>query len=396
MLKKIISIIITLILIISLIPTIAVNAEEAAGSDSSATQNASSPEVNISAPSALLMDYDTGKILFEKNSHDIRPCASITKVMTLCLIFEAIDAGKINCDTIVTASPIAASMGGSDIWLVEGEQMSVNDLIKAIVVVSANDAAVAMAECVSGSEPAFVEEMNRKAAELGMNDTVFKNCNGLDEDGHVTSAYDVALMSRELMKHDDIYNYTSIWLDYIRDGATQLVNTNKLLKTYDGITGLKTGTTSKAGACISATAQRDGLNLISVILGAANTADRFNDAAALLNYGFANYTSVTPQPPETLPQTAAVTKGMQETADIYCNIDKKFLMKKGAEESLSAQVVLNEDIAAPLHKNNTVGKIIYRSDNEVLGEFPIISLDDVVEINFKDVLAMLVNSFVSF
>ncbi len=396
MLKKIISITITLILIISLIPTIAVNAEEAAGSDSSATQNASSPEVNISAPSALLMDYDTGKILFEKNSHDIRPCASITKVMTLCLIFEAIDAGKINCDTIVTASPIAASMGGSDIWLVEGEQMSVNDLIKAIVVVSANDAAVAMAECVSGSEPAFVEEMNRKAAELGMNDTVFKNCNGLDEDGHVTSAYDVALMSRELMKHDDIYNYTSIWLDYIRDGATQLVNTNKLLKTYDGITGLKTGTTSKAGACISATAQRDGLNLISVILGATNTADRFNDAAALLNYGFANYTSVTPQPPETLPQTAAVTKGMQETADIYCNIDKKFLMKKGAEESLSAQVVLNEDIAAPLHKNDTVGKIIYRSDNEVLGEFPIISLDDVVEINFKDVLAMLVNSFVSF
>ena len=396
MLKKIISITITLILIISLIPTIAVNAEEAAGSDSSATQNASSPEVNISAPSALLMDYDTGKILFEKNSHDIRPCASITKVMTLCLIFEAIDAGKINCDTIVTASPIAASMGGSDIWLVEGEQMSVNDLIKAIVVVSANDAAVAMAECVSGSEPAFVEEMNRKAAELGMNDTVFKNCNGLDEDGHVTSAYDVALMSRELMKHDDIYNYTSIWLDYIRDGATQLVNTNKLLKTYDGITGLKTGTTSKAGACISATAQRDGLNLISVILGAANTADRFNDAAALLNYGFANYTSVTPQPPETLPQTAAVTKGMQETADIYCNIDKKFLMKKGAEESLSAQVVLNEDITAPLHKNDTVGKIIYRSDNEVLGEFPIISLDDVVEINFKDVLAMLVNSFVSF
>ena len=201
--------------------------------------------LSVTAPSALLMDFDTGKVLYEKNSHEKRACASITKVMTLCLIFEAIDAGKIDYDTIVTTTPAAAAAGGSDIWLVEGEQMSVNDLIKAIVVASANDAAVAVAEHLCGSEKAFVEQMNKKAQELGMKDTLFKNCSGLDEEGHLTSAYDVALMSRELMKHEEIFNYTSIWLDYLRDGATQIVNTNKLLKTYNGITGLKTGTTDE-------------------------------------------------------------------------------------------------------------------------------------------------------
>ena len=224
MLKKVLALFVSIVVLLTNIPVTAY-AEEA---------------VEVTAPSALLMDYETGKVLYEKNSHEVRACASITKIMTLCLIFEAIDAGKINYDTIVTASPAAAAMGGSDIWLVEGEQMSVNDLIKAIVVASANDAAVAMAEYISGSEKAFVEQMNKKAQTLGMKDTVFKNCNGLDEEGHLTSAYDVALMSRELMKHSEVYNYTSIWLDYLRDGATQIVNTNKLLKTYDGITGLKT------------------------------------------------------------------------------------------------------------------------------------------------------------
>ncbi len=352
-------------------------------------------ELDVKAPSALLMDYETGKILYEKNSHEQRPCASITKVMTLCLIFEAIESGKIDYDTIVTTSPLAAAMGGSDIWLVEGEQMSVNDLIKAIVVVSANDAAVAMAECVSGSEAAFVEEMNQKAKELGMDETTFKNCNGLDEEGHLTSAYDVAIMSRELMKHDDIYNYTSIWLDYIRDGATQLVNTNKLLKTYDGITGLKTGTTSQAGACISATAQRDGLNLIAVVLGDESTADRFDDAAVLLNYGFANYSSVIPEEPSENVTSVEISKGMKNEVGVKCDITGKFLMRKGSEDNITSEIKMKEDIEAPIHKGMELGKVIYRSDNEVLGEFSVTAAEDVDEINFKDVMGILFEFFVS-
>ncbi len=397
MLKKIITILLTITLTIPTL-TIVTSADEETAPDTTQKNAAETqpPEVELTAPSALLMDYETGKVLFEKNSHDIRPCASITKVMTLCLIFEAIESGRIGYDTIVTTSPIAAAMGGSDIWLVEGEQMSVNDLIKAIVVVSANDAAVAMAECVCGTESAFVEEMNKKAKQLGMNDTTFKNCNGLDEDGHVTSAYDVALMSRELMKHDDIYNYTSIWLDYIRDGATQLVNTNKLLKSYNGITGLKTGTTSKAGACITATAQRDGLNLISVILGAENTADRFTDAAKLLDYGFANYSSITPQLPEENITTVEILKGMQTEVPVQCDINGKFLMKKGSEENITSETIIKEDIEAPITKGQQLGKIVYKSEGQTLGEFPVTATEDIAEINFKDVFTLLFNAFISF
>ena len=220
----------------------------------------------ISAPSAVLMDSRSGKVLFSKNAHEVRPCASITKVMTLTLVMEALDSGKISLTDTVTASEHAASMGGSDIWLEPGERMSVDDMIKATVVASANDAAVALAEFICGSEDEFVSEMNEKAKALGMKETVFKNCNGLDEDGHVTSAYDVAIMSRELSKHRRIFNYSNIWMDNLRGGKTQIVNTNKLLKTYNGITGLKTGTTSAAGSCITATAERDGVSLIAVVL----------------------------------------------------------------------------------------------------------------------------------
>ena len=379
MLKKGLALLISIVFLMSNIP-VAAYAEEA---------------VEVTAPSALLMDYDTGKVLYEKNSHEVRACASITKIMTLCLIFEAIDAGKIDYDTIVTASPIAASIGGSDIWLVEGEQMSVNDLIKAIVVASANDAAVAMAEYISGSEKAFVEQMNKKAQTLGMKDTVFKNCNGHDEEGHLTSAYDVALMSRELMKHSEVYNYTSIWLDYLRDGATQIVNTNKLLKTYDGITGLKTGTTSQAGACISATAQRDGMNLIAVILGAENTADRFTDAASLLNYGFANYTSVTPPEPEKDVTYIDISKGMESKAAVKPDINGKFLMEKGMQDSISSEIKLKEEVEAPVSKGQEVGRVTYKCGDNVLGEFPIISLENIERINFTGVLKIAISTFLS-
>ena len=219
------------------------------------------------AQALVLMEASTGQVLYEKSAHVQRPCASITKVMTLLLVFEAIDAGTLHLDDVLTASAHAAGMGGSDIWLKEGEQMTVDDLIKACVVMSANDAAVVLAEAVAGSEDAFVERLNARAAELGMNDTVFKNCNGLDEDGHITSAYDVAVMSRALMQHEKIFDYTLIWIDYVRDGQTQLVNTNKLVRTYDGILGLKTGTTSAAGSCVSAAAERNGMRLIAVVLG---------------------------------------------------------------------------------------------------------------------------------
>lgn len=223
--------------------------------------------LELTAPSAVLMEASTGRVLFEKDPHALRSCASITKVMTLCLVFEAIDSGRLSLDQTLTASAHAASMGGSDIWLEEGEAMSVDDLIKATVIMSANDAAVVLAEAVSGSEEAFVAQMNEKAQQLGMNDTVFKNCNGLDEEGHVTSAYDVALMSRELICHEKVFDYTLTWMDSVRGGETQLVNTNKLIRSYQGITGLKTGTTGQAGSCITATAERNGLSLIAVVLG---------------------------------------------------------------------------------------------------------------------------------
>ena len=274
-------------------------------------------DTEITAPAAVLMDANSGKILFEKNAHEQRPCASITKVMTLTLVLEAVDSGKIHMNDVVTTSAHAASMGGSDIWLEEGEQMSVDDMIKATAVASANDAAVALAEFVSGSEEDFVAAMNEKASSLGMEDTTFLNCNGLDEEGHITSAYDVALMSRELMKHEKIFDYTSIWIDYLRDGETQIVNTNKLLKSYNGITGLKTGTTGDAGSCISATAERGGLSLIAVVLGAASGTDRFRDAAALLDYGFANFESRELRLKDEL-EPIAVENGMRDTVGVAC------------------------------------------------------------------------------
>ena len=243
--------------------------------------------VEVSAPSALLMEKETGTVLFAKNEHEKLEPASVTKIMTLLLTMEAIDGGTLRYEDTVTASPHACSMGGSQIWLKEGERLTVDEMLKAVCVVSANDCAVALAEHLAGSEESFVERMNRRAAELGMNDTTFKNACGLPVEGHVTSAYDIALMSRELMlRHPDIRRYTTVWMDTLRDGASSLVNTNKLVRFYDGTTGLKTGSTNAAGYCISATAERDGMELIAVILKGKTSPERFADAQTLLNYGF--------------------------------------------------------------------------------------------------------------
>ena len=349
-------------------------------------QPARAEGLEVTAPAAVLMDAATGTVLFEKNSHEQRPCASITKVMTLCLVFEAIDDGRLSLGQTLTASAHAASMGGSDIWLEEGEQMTVDDLLKATVIMSANDAAVVLAEAVSGSEDAFVAAMNDKAQELGMEDTTFKNCNGLDEEGHLTSAHDVALMSRELITHEKIYDYTLTWMDTVRGGETQLVNTNKLIRSYPGITGLKTGTTGDAGSCITATAQRDGLNLIAVVLGADSTDHRFQDAAALLDYGFAGWQSVQPESPALEP--VPVQKGMEEFVNPVMGEVPKLLLQAGNAGEVEQQVTYQE-LVAPVKQGDVIGQVTYRLGGETLAEVELTAETDVEAITFSSALGWL-------
>ena len=345
----------------------------------------------VSAPSAVLMEASTGKILYEKNPHDKRPCASVTKVMTLLLVFEAMDSGRLKPDDTITASEHAASMGGSDIWLEPGESMTADDMIKATVVASANDAAVALAEHLSGSEDTFVSQMNDRAAQLGMQDTTFKNCNGLDEEGHITSAYDVALMSRELIKHEKIFDYTSVWLDNLRGGKTQIVNTNKLLKTYKGITGLKTGTTDDAGCCISATAMRDSLSLIGVVLGAATGKQRFADAAALLDYGFSNFAIKELTVPDDLPQTLPVEGGMQKEAPISCDITANAVVNKASDDEAHYEISLPEALQAPVEEGEKVGTVRCKIGDDEQA-FDVLAKEEIPQATFGKVFGFVVDS----
>lgn len=381
MIKKL-SVILAIAIMLTMIPLFSVNANAVT-------------EETITAPSAILMETSSGKILFEKNAHEQRPCASITKVMTMLLVCEAIDSGKLKLDDTITASAHAASMGGSDIWLEEGETMSADDMIKATVVASANDAAVALAEHLCGSEDLFVEKMNEKASELGMNDTVFKNCNGLDEDGHITSAYDVAVMSRELMEHEMIFDYTSIWLDNLRDGKTQIVNTNKLLKTYNGITGLKTGTTDDAGCCMSASATRGDMSLVAVVLGCNTGKERFSDAAALLDYGFANYSVKNLSVPEDLPKTIKIDNGMQSNVGIECDANTNIVIDKNSGSKIVSEINLPESVEAPIVKGQSLGTVTYSLDGTAVNSFEITALQDVDKISFTSVFAVLLNSIIS-
>ncbi len=346
-------------------------------------------ELTITAPSGVLMEASTGRVLFEKNPHEVRPCASITKVMTLCLVFEAIDDGRLSLDQTLTASAHAASMGGSDIWLEEGESMSVNDLIKATVIMSANDAAVVLAEAVSGSEESFVAAMNEKAKELGMNDTVFKNCNGLDEEGHVTSAYDVALMSRELISHEKIFDYTLTWMDSVRNGETQLVNTNKLIRSYQGITGLKTGTTGEAGSCITATAEREGLELIGVVLGADSTDHRFQDAAALLDYGFANWKVTVPELPAL--ERVPVSRGMSPDVAPQTGESPKLLLRATESGEVETEVEWKE-LTAPICVGDVIGTVRYSLGGETLAEVDITAGENVEAVTFASAFEYLLSA----
>ena len=350
----------------------------------------------LPAPSAVLMEASTGKVLYEKNAHEQRPCASITKVMTLLLVMEGLDSGQIHLEDMVTASEHAASMGGSDIWLEPGETMSVDDLLKATVIVSANDAAVALAEHLCGSEEAFVQRMNERAAELGMTKTVFKNCNGLDEDGHVTTAYDIALMSRALIAHEKIFDYTQVWMDELRGGKTQLVNTNKLLKTYSGITGLKTGTTGKAGSCMTATAERDGMSLIAVVLGCDTTDNRFSAASALLDYGFAGWTLTVPSLSPVALDPIEVECGMNNSVDVSAETIPGVVVPKGREGDVVCEAVLETLLTAPVEQGQTVGKITCTLDGETLAEIPVCAASAVEELTLSSALQYLLRAAVCF
>lgn len=344
---------------------------------------ATTADFDVPCAAAILVDEDSGTVLYEKNADARRPIASITKVMTLLLTFEALEAGKISLDDFVPVSENAYHMGGSQIWLEPGEEMTLNDMLKAICISSANDAAVAVAEYVGGSEPAFAEMMNARAAELGMTNTHFVNACGLDEPEHLSTARDVAVMSREmLLHHTEVRDYCSIWMDTLRGGATQLVNTNKLLKSYSGITGLKTGTTGKAGVCISASAERDGLRLIAVVLGAASGKERFQAASTLLDYGFSHFESAAAELPADAPLSLPVKRGTAESVALTYTAPERCLMPKGESSTLQIALDLPQKLAAPIRAGETIGTVKISNGSAELASYPVTAAQDVDALSF--------------
>lgn len=337
------------------------------------------------AKACLLMEKTTGEVLYEENAHEKLEPASVTKVMTMLLILEALDAGTITKETMVPVSATAAGMGGSQVYMKEGEQFSVHDMLKAIAVASGNDASVAMAEYLAGSESGFVEKMNAKAAELGMNDTVFQNCTGLPVDGHHSSAYDIALMSRALiLGHPDIRTYTTIWMDTLRDGAFQLANTNKLIRFYRGATGLKTGSTDGALYCLSATAEKEGMELIAVVLGSPTSAERFESAKALLNYGFASYALVPVAPSEPL-NPIPVKLGKTATVQPVLLEQAQLLLPKGAAAHVTTTVSLPDEVEAPLARGQSLGHLTVLVDGEEKTTLPLVSGQVVERLTLSEV-----------
>ena len=341
----------------------------------------------VSCPSALLMEKQTGTVLFAQDEHTPREPASVTKIMTLLLVMEAIDSGVLSYDDVVTGSAHAAGMGGSQIWLKENEQMTVRDLLKAVCIVSGNDAAVVLAEHLAGSEDAFVERMNARAQELGMNDTHFVNCTGLPAERHLTSAYDIALMSRELiLHHPDIRQFTTVWMDSLRGGESMLVNTNKLIRFYDGATGLKTGSTGSAGYCLSATAEKNGMELIAVVLKGKTSDERFSDAKSLLNYGFSTWSLVTVTPDEVLPPVP-VMLGVRGTVQPVLTSENALLVGKTLANGLTKEVALAESVAAPVYAGDTLGQLTVRdAAGNTVAELPILAGEDVGHVTFVQML----------
>ena len=346
-------------------------------------------ELKLAGKSALLMDVNTGTVLYESNAHQQLAPASVTKIMTMLLIMEAVDSGKITLEDTVTASEFAAAKGGSQIYLKAGETMSVSDMLKSIAVSSANDCATAMAEHLAGSEQAFVEMMNRRAQELGMQDTNFVNCTGLDDEddarNHRTSAHDIALMSRQLLKnHPKIKEYTTIWMDTVRDGTFGLSNTNKLVRFYQGATGLKTGFTSGAGYCLSATAERDGMELIAVVMGADTSQNRNAACKQLLDYGFANFAVVSPELSEAEP--VQVKLGKADCVSAVLGEGGSLLVDKGQKSSITMEMTMEESVMAPVSRGQRLGTLTVKSGEQVLKQIPLVAETEVARMTFWDLL----------
>ena len=346
-------------------------------------------ELGISAPSAILMEKSTGEILYEQNAHERLAPASVTKVMTLLLVMEALEDGRIGWDDTVTASAAAAAKGGSQIYLEENEQMPLRDMLKSVVVSSANDCACALAEHIAGSETSFVGMMNERAAQLGMTDTHFVNCTGLDDGAdageHLTTAYDIALMSRELLRHEEIKQYTTIWMDTVRNGTFGLSNTNKLVRFYDGTTGLKTGFTSGAGYCLSASAERGGMELIAVVMHCDTSPHRFESAKALFNYGFSNFALVQPAPEEEIP-AVPVTLGREEAIVPVLRETQPLLIDKAKAASVQTAVTVDESVTAPVEKGQQLGLLRVTAGDETIAELPLVAPERVEALTWWDVM----------
>ena len=358
------------------------NSIEASSSLTETPEMQSDNFLNLEAGAAILIEQNSGQVLYGYNAHEKLHPASVTKIMSLLLIMEALDSGKITLETQIPCSSNAASMGGSQIWLDTTETLSVHDMLKAIAVVSANDCVVAMAEYLGGTEDGFVQMMNTRAKELGMNDTTFKNCHGLDEDEHLTSSYDIALMSRELLvNHPKITEYSTIWMDTLRNGESGLSNTNKLVRNYPGCTGLKTGSTSLALFNLSASATRDGLSLIAVVMKAPTSAIRFSNASSLLDYGFSNYSYKSFGTQGEIVKSIPVTKGVIQEINAIYETSPSFLIKKGEEASITYEMTLNESVQAPVTQGQQLGTITYSLNGSELGTVSLVSETSVEKIN---------------
>ena len=353
--------------------------------------------LNLEAGSAILIEQNSGKILYGYNVHEKLHPASVTKVMSLLLIMEALDSGKISLDTKIPCSDNAASMGGSQIWLNTSETLTVDEMLKAITVVSANDCVVAMAEYLGGTEEGFVKMMNDKAKELGMNDTTFKNCHGLDEDGHLTSSYDISLMSRELLlKHPSITKYTTIWMDTLRDGKSTLSSTNKLVRNYSGCTGLKTGSTSLALYNLSASATRDGLSLIAVILKAPTSKSRFDNATKLLDYGFSNFSYSSFGNKGDTVKNITVTKGSEKSVNAVYESSASVLIPKGSESNITYEINLPETVQSPVTKGQILGNVTYTLNGEKLSTINIVAEKNIDKLSILDSISNLIYKWFNF
>ncbi len=346
------------------------------------------PNLSLSSASACLMEASTGEILYEKNSLERLEPASVTKVMSLIIIMEELQKGNITLDTMVSGSEHSSSMGGSQIWLEVGEQLSVNEMLKSIVVASANDCTVAMAEHISGSEETFVQRMNEKAAQLGMENTHFSNCTGLPVENHYTCARDIAVMTRELLKHETILNYTCIWMDTVRGGQMGLTNTNKLVRFYQGANGMKTGFTSSALYCLSATAKRNNMQLISSVMKGPTSNERFQDAKKLLDFGFANWSLFTPDNSDI--GDIKVLGGVKDTVKVLPK-SESVLVSKGLDKNVSSQVSMEEKVYAPIKAGQKVGEITYKSGDEIIAKVDLVAKEDVRKLKFSDIFLRLLS-----